>query len=270
MGRRPHFDPDAVGGDQSNPMPISHHFPDRKAADIPGGTGLQFHLLADLFPLIDGDEFAALVDDIRANGLLVPIVLHEGMVLEGRNRWRACEAAGVACRFEDYAGSDPVGFVISMNLRRRHLDESQRAMVAAKLATMKQGARTDLSPNGERSQAKAAQLLNVGKRSVERAADVRESGAPELVRAVEQGTISVTAAADVATMSLEVQRELVARGEREILLAAKGIRARQTEARLAARMERHAKLALSAPMPDRKYPVVLAEPRGYRSLLAAY
>ena len=46
----------------------------------------QFHPLANLFPLIEGDEFAALVEDVRANGLLVPIVLHEGMILEGRNR----------------------------------------------------------------------------------------------------------------------------------------------------------------------------------------
>ena len=51
---------------------------------------LQFHPLANLFPLIEGDEFAALVEDVRANGLLVPIVLHEGMILEGRNRLRAC------------------------------------------------------------------------------------------------------------------------------------------------------------------------------------
>ena len=116
--------------------------------------------------------------DVRANGLLVPIVLYEGMILEGLNRFRACSAAGVAPRFEQYTGNDPVGFVVSMNLRRRHLDESQRTMVAAKLATMRQGARTDLSPIGEMSQAKAAEeLLNVGKRSVERAADVRGSPA---------------------------------------------------------------------------------------------
>ena len=178
----------------------------------------QFHPLANLFPLIEGDELVDFVEDVRANGLLVPIVLYEGMILEGRNRFRACSAAGVAPRFEQYTGKDPVGFVVSMNLRRRHLDESQRAMVAAKLATMKQGARTDLSPIGEMSQAKAAELLNVGKRSVERAADVRESGAPELLRAVERGEVSVTAAADVATMSLEAQRELLAQCDKRELV----------------------------------------------------
>jgi hypothetical protein len=68
---------------------------------------------------------------------------------------------------EDNGGEDPVAFVISINLRR--LDESQRAMVAARLATLKQGARTDISPIGEMSQADAAGLLKVGKRTVERA-----------------------------------------------------------------------------------------------------
>ena len=67
----------------------------------------------------------------------MPIVLH-GMILEGRNRFRACEVAGVACRFEQYTGDDPIGYVVSMNLRRRHLSESQRALVAAKLEPMKQ------------------------------------------------------------------------------------------------------------------------------------
>jgi N6-adenosine-specific RNA methylase IME4 len=240
---------------------IRHHRLGCKAADVTGATGGKFHPVADIFPLIEGDEFSALAEDIRANGLLVPIVLHEGMILEGRNRFRACEVAGVACRFEQYTGDDPIGYVISLNLRRRHLDESQRAMVAARLATLGHGGDRSKSPIGDLTQAKAAELLNVGKRSVERAADVRESGARELVRAVERGDVSVTAAADVATMPLEAQRELLARcDKREILRAAKTIRCHQTEERIAARMEHHAKLAMSVPMPQRKYPVVLCDP----------
>ena len=120
-------------------MSISDRHFDGKATDG-GGTGLQFHPIADCFPLIEGREFAALAEDVRANGLLVPIVLHEGMILEGRNRYRACETAGVACRFERYTGDDPISYVsFSLNLRRRHLDESQRAMVAARLATLRRG-----------------------------------------------------------------------------------------------------------------------------------
>jgi ParB-like chromosome segregation protein Spo0J len=115
-----------------------------------------------------------------------PIVVYEDKVLDGRNRLRACTAAGVEPTFTVYTGDDPVAYVVSLNLRRRHLDESQRAMVAAKLATLQRGDNQH-SPIGETSQAKAAELLNVGKRSVERAADVRAHGAPELVQAVERG-----------------------------------------------------------------------------------
>src|SRR5262245_8748089 len=154
---------------------------------------LKFHPLANIFPLIEGTEFDDLVADIKVNGLHDPIVIHNDLILDGRNRYRACLAAGVDPAFVPYRGDDPVAFVISVNLRRRHLDESQRAMVAAKLATLKRGDNQH-SPIGETSQAKAAELLNVGKRSVERAAEVRDHGAPELVHAVEQGVVSVSAA----------------------------------------------------------------------------
>jgi hypothetical protein len=99
---------------------------------------LQFHPLADLFPLIDGAEFDELVADVRAHGVREAVVLLD-LILDGRNRYRAAHAAGVNCPTGIYDGDDPVGFVVSLNLRRRHLSESQRAMVAAKLATLRSG-----------------------------------------------------------------------------------------------------------------------------------
>ena len=173
--------------------------------------------------------------DIRDHGLHEPIVVYEDKILDGRNRYRACEAAGGEPTFTVYQGEDPVSYVVSLNLRRRHLNESQRAMVAAKLATLSRGDNQH-SPIGETSQAKAAGLLNVGKRSVERAREVIDHGATELVHAVERGTVSVSAAADVATLPEPEQQEVVARGEKEILRAAAEIRARKAEARHAQRM----------------------------------
>jgi hypothetical protein len=94
-----------------------------------------------------------------------------------------------------YRGDDPLQFVISLNLRRRHLDESQRAMVAARIANLQDEQRKSGSPIGEAvTQGEAADLLNVGKRSVERARTVLEHGQPELVTAVERGEVVTTGA----------------------------------------------------------------------------
>jgi hypothetical protein len=160
-------------------------------------AGLQAHPLADLFPLLEGAEFDEFVEDIRA-GLNEPIIIYQDKILDGRNRYRACLAAGVEPRFLPFLGDDPVAFVISANLKRRHLGTSQRAMIAAQLANMRQGERTDLpSFEGKSvSQEQAANLLNVGVASVERARIVREQGEPALVAAVEAGKVSVSGAVE--------------------------------------------------------------------------
>jgi N6-adenosine-specific RNA methylase IME4/ParB-like chromosome segregation protein Spo0J len=221
---------------------------------------MKFHPLADVFPLIEGAEFDDLVADIKAYGLIEPIIVFEDMILDGRNRYRACEAAGVEPAFTPYRGDDPVAYVVSLNLKRRHLNESQRAMVGAKLATLRDGQRADLIeglPIG-----RASALLNVGERSVARAREVQEHGAPELVQAVERGAVSVSAAADLATLPVQEQQEIVARGEREILAVAKAIRAKQYAKRRAEWDARTIRLSnQSAPLPcDRRYPVIYADP----------
>src|SRR5262249_39208570 len=129
-------------------------------------TVREFHPLADIFPLVEGQDFTDLVADIREHGLHEPIVVYEDKILDGRNRYRACLAAGIDPTFTAYTGDDPVAYVVSLNLRRRHLDESQRAMVAAKLATLKLGdnQHSEGLPIG-----RSSELLNVGERTVARA-----------------------------------------------------------------------------------------------------
>jgi hypothetical protein len=127
-----------------------------------------------------------------------------------------------------YKGDNPIAFVVSLNLRRRHLDESQRALVAAKLANMRQGERSDLAPNGAKliSQTDAAELLNVSRRNVQRARQVIDDGADELVGAVERGAVSVSLAADIArNATKEEQREILAACDpKEIVAAARTIK----------------------------------------------
>ena len=92
------------------------------------GGEIAFHPLANLFPLLDGAEFDDLVADIAAHGLREMIVSYQRQVLDGRNRLRACFAAGVAPRFEEYNGDNPLAFVVSLNLKRRHLTAEQDAI----------------------------------------------------------------------------------------------------------------------------------------------
>jgi hypothetical protein len=88
-----------------------------------------------------------------------------------------------------------VSFVVSLNLVRRHLSESQRATVADKLTTLKHGQRADASIDASVTQPEAADLMNVSRASVQRARKVRESGDALLIAAVESGEVTVSAAA---------------------------------------------------------------------------
>jgi ParB-like chromosome segregation protein Spo0J len=163
------------------------------SGDEPARAALEFHPLANLFPLIEGAEFDDLVADIKANGLREEIVLLDGRILDGRNRYRACVAGGIELRFRDFrpeVDGDPLAYVISKNLKRRHLDDSQRAMVAAAIANMRQGERTDLEPSANLpkvSQPQAAAMLSISERALRAARLVQTRGAPELVHAVERG-----------------------------------------------------------------------------------
>src|SRR5262249_19517601 len=94
------------------------------------------HPLAELFPLMEGEDFDRLVGDIRAHGLREPIVLFDNKVLDGRNRCRACIEAGMPLRtrnFDPTLEGSPEAFVISTNVHRRHLSSKQKREFIAKL-----------------------------------------------------------------------------------------------------------------------------------------
>jgi DNA modification methylase len=176
------------------------------------GKDLKFHEAANIFPLLDERSFDGLVDDIRENGLREPIKIFDGLVLDGRNRYRACLQAGVKPKFEHVKPSDTISYVLSLNLHRRHLDTSQRSMVAAKMATLKNGAnqykKEDSSkPKEEGTQIcapsieEAAKALNVSPRSVNQAKQIIAQATPEVVKAIEDGKLTVCAA------TTEIKRE---------------------------------------------------------------
>jgi N6-adenosine-specific RNA methylase IME4/ParB-like chromosome segregation protein Spo0J len=226
---------------------------------------MKIHPVAEIFPTMSDAEFQSLKADIAEHGIREPIWTWHEYVIDGRHRLRASGELMVKCPMRAYHGDEAslVGFVVSLNLKRRHLDESQRAMVAANIARLPLGANQHTGSANLPTQAAAASMLNVSERTVRSARQVREDGAPELVQAVEQGRVSVSAAADVAMLPKPAQAQIVARGEAEILQAAKAIRAQKAEARRTDRIERINEIAANnAPLAEvgRRFPVLYCDP----------
>lgn len=226
-------------------------------------TGIRWHEYAEIFPWIEGEAFRALVEDVRKNGVLEPIVFLDGAILDGRNRYMAARELGIEYPRVEYQGDDPLGFVISHNMTRRHLDASQRAIAAAKIAKLPKGtnqhtANAVSSP----TQAQAAAMMNVSVDNVQRARKVEEHGAPELVAAVEAGKVSVSAAAEVSALPVEKQIEaLKVADPKAFQKVVKAARAENQAAKKAMRVQRESTLASKIrALPDKRYGVIAADP----------
>jgi ParB-like chromosome segregation protein Spo0J len=163
------------------------------------------HPAANLFPMMPADQFAAFKEDIRKNGFQQDIVLYKGQILDGRNRYKAAVELDMLddlpiAEMDDDTDIDPYQWVISRNLHRRHLNESQRAKIAAKLAKLKHGDVASQKHDMQicTSTKQAAEMLQVSPRSVAHAKVVEEHGSPELNEAVERGEVAVSKAAKIA------------------------------------------------------------------------
>ena len=102
------------------------------------GAELQYHPAASVFPMMRGEEYRQLLHDIQEHGLREPILLCDGQILDGRNRFRVCREIGIEPAFRkwDGKGGSPLSVVLSLNLHRRHLSSSQRAAIAVEILPM--------------------------------------------------------------------------------------------------------------------------------------
>src|ERR1700722_5221107 len=172
------------------------------------------HRLAQLLPMMGGKELGALAADIARNGLLRPITLYEGRILDGRNRYEACLKAGVKPRFEPCKKREPLALVISANVMQRHLTDSQRAILAADLLPrleseakerMRQG-RAKLPDAKKQGRARdfASDMFGVSARYIQDAKRILAE-APEVAKAVRDGRIKLVEAH--ALLKLNTSRE---------------------------------------------------------------
>lgn len=270
-------------------------------------AAIPFHPLANLFPLIEGSDFEALCADISEHGLRNPVLIWRGSIIDGRNRYRAL------CAIHDFG--EPIGDVtpldaekliaeglaedvsvwpveglaarvVSLNLHRRHLDETQRAMIAAKLVTRGHGGArraADADQNAnlrletvfETGVAEAARLLNVSPRQVDSARSLMREAPAGVLAEAERGAVSLHAAQGglraarkaVAESGVPISEEAIEAAYHRLKEASEVARRaakerKKTERaareqRLAARIEQsNAALATES----KRYGVILADP----------
>jgi hypothetical protein len=199
-----------------------------------------YHPFADVFPLLEGDDFAKLLEDIREHGQREPVILYDGKILDGRNRYRACLELGIPPRFDHSKAStddEALRESVSRNLHRRHLTPTQRALAGARLLPLFEAIAREKSiqsgidygrggkdevpgphPLGERepqARDQAAAAVGAGASSVQRAKKVLTE-APDLVPALEAGHLQIKAAAQLAKEdkpTRDAVTSLLAKGE---------------------------------------------------------
>lgn len=173
---------------------------------------MQFHDVANIFPMMSDDEFNELKRDIQANGQLMPIWVLDDKIVDGRNRYQACIELGIEPLYQNIPGHPDMAalltFVISANEKRRHLTSGQKAFVALEVERMlaeeakkRQGARTDLESTfpkslgnvdsrDKESSRLAARIANTNHQYVTDAKKIQRE-APELKEAVMAGTMTL-------------------------------------------------------------------------------
>jgi hypothetical protein len=189
----------------------------KNSRKIPKSIELPYplHPICEAFPAaMSGQEWEDFVADIEANGVKRPIILHEGQVIDGRRRMVAAAMTKQLLLYEEWNGQGSMAdFVTSLNVHRRHETPESLDLIAARLmpfyedearARMEAGTLASVDARGKAS-AKAAAAVGASQAGTERAARVIRRGVPELVEALQQGRLSTSRAAEIATMDPAAQ-----------------------------------------------------------------
>jgi len=164
---------------------------------------MKLHQYCEMIPPMSKTEYARLKDSIKRKGLLVPIVLLSDEILDGRHRYQACKELDFVPETVQYTGDDPFGYAVSLNATRRHLNQSQRALLATNMATLKQGE----AGNGRKVETQirvstptikqASKALGVSTTTIDAAKKLKSTATSSVIKAVENGSITINAAQKV-------------------------------------------------------------------------
>lgn len=190
-------------------------------------ASLKIHPACSLFPKLSEQDLQALAEDIKANGLLNPIVTLDGQILDGRNRYEACGIAGIKPHFVKWSGQgSPLAWVVATNLVRRHLTASQRAVVAFDLLPMLEAEAKErqrqskgrgkkvannlaTSPTAGKASQIAARITKANSAYVEKVKAISQK-APEIVAELKSGRVTVNEAVRLSKQPASQRKKVLA------------------------------------------------------------
>lgn len=200
-----------------------------------------------LIPPLSAEQQAQLEANIVADGCRDPLVVWGDVLIDGHNRHEICTRLGLLfeVKAKDFESrEDVIVWMVDNQRGRRNLNDFQRtelqlkkkSAIAAKAKANQQGGQGGVllpqnSAKAIDTRAEIAEAAGVSHDTVSKVERIQETAAPELVTALRESKVSINAAADVATLPPAEQAEIVARGTKEILQAAKEIRAARSEER---------------------------------------
>ncbi|MCL4413567.1 MAG: hypothetical protein M1522_02270, partial [Actinobacteria bacterium] len=200
------------------------------------------HPLGALLPAMTSSEYTDLRDDVARHGQRHLVIVFQGQVLDGWHRYRVLSDLGIEPRCENFAGDelDALHFVVSVNLRGRHLTTDQRAAIAVEIEKVearlalerkREGGRKGRPGSGsheesagqEKDEAKlphlsrapqardhAAAAVGVSPRTVATAKRIANM-APDVAAAVKAGRLDLATATAAAKLPERVRTDLLPR-----------------------------------------------------------
>lgn len=241
-----------------------------------------------LIPPLSVDEFQQLERNIIADGCRDPLVIWEGVLIDGHNRFDICSKHRIDFRTVNKSFTDrdeATLWIINNQFGRRNISDFVRAELALKAEPLIAArAKENLSAVGGDKKSneykesglanlpeaiqpvntrdELSKLAGVSSRNISKVKNILESGSEDLVTQVRSGNVSINAAETIAELPVEKQVEIVARGEKEILQAAKEIRAEKAKAKRTERIEKIAEISKgnTGLDSDVRYPVIYADP----------
>ena len=171
---------------------------------------LKQHPLSAAFPAMHLEELSALTDDIATHGLRHPVVLFEGQVLDGWHRYTATLAAGLSPKLVELPDDeDPVAFVLSLNLSRRHLSSSQRAAAVVACREWKPSGRPEKEAPGAPFHTNEEMASEAGA-SVSTIKQAKRAAGAGLGEAVRDGKVSAKTGAAIAKLPPKERKKAIA------------------------------------------------------------